>query len=59
MRSHLIPVMRDSGVWDNNIRQGFKTFLNQRANFIINAIAKVAGVKRSQLFEKFDEIKRV
>jgi hypothetical protein len=59
MRAYLIPSYSGAGIWDSNVRQGFKSFLNQRASLILNGIAKAAGVKRSQLFEKFDEIKRV
>ncbi|TAM99798.1 MAG: DUF262 domain-containing protein [Chitinophagaceae bacterium] len=59
MRAHLIPTDRVSGIWESDVRQGFKTFINQRAGLILKGIAKTAGVKRSQLFEKFDEIKRV
>lgn len=59
MRTHLIPVWSDSGVWEQNIRSGFKSFLNERANLILNGISKLAGARRNQLFEEMDEIKRV
>lgn len=59
MRAYLIPASREGGVWESNVRQGFKLFINQRAALILNGIAKTVGVKRNQLFEKFDEIKRV
>jgi hypothetical protein len=59
MRAYLIPSNKGAGIWDSYVRQGFKNFFNQRAYLILNGIAKVAGVKRSQLFDKFDEIKRV
>jgi hypothetical protein len=59
MKSHLIPFNKTSGVWEQNIKTGFKAFLNQRATLILNNIANVAGVKRIQLFDKLDEIKRV
>lgn len=59
MKSHLIPYNKTSGVWEHNIKLGFKKFLNQRAALILNAFAKAADVKRNQLFEKLDAIKRV
>lgn len=59
MRSHLIPVKSDSGVWENTLRLGFKIFLNQRAPVILNSISKIADVKKNKLFEPFEEIKRV
>lgn len=59
MRSHLIPIKPDSGVWENNLRIGFKTFLNERAQLILNSISKIADIKKNKLFEQFEEIKRV
>jgi hypothetical protein len=59
MRSHLIPAKPDSGVWETNLRVGFKKFLNQRAPVILNSISKIADVKKNKLFESFEEIKRV
>jgi hypothetical protein len=59
MKAYLIPSYRNAGIWDSNVRQGFKTFLNQRASLVLAGIAKAAGVRQGQLFEKFDEIKRV
>lgn len=59
MRSHLIPVASDSGVWEDNLRNGFKLFLNQRANRILNSMTKLTDVKKNKLFERFEEIKRI
>ncbi|RPH52298.1 MAG: DUF262 domain-containing protein [Desulfobacteraceae bacterium] len=59
MKSHLIPAHSSSGVWEQSIGNGFKKFLNQRADLILNNIAKVAAIRRSQLFEKYEEIKRI
>lgn len=59
MKSHLVPYKKTSGVWEQNVRAGFKTFLNQRAPLLLNGIARAANVKRNQLFERLDEIRRV
>lgn len=59
VKAYLIPTTNGAGVWNGNVRQGFKTFLNERAGFVLNGIAKVSGINRNQLFERFDEIKRV
>ncbi len=59
MRKYLIPTYKDSGIWNSNVKQGFKSFLNQRATLILNGIAKEVGVRRIQLFDKFDEIRRI
>lgn len=59
MKSHLIPVNVSSGVWEKSIGKGFKIFLNQRANLLLDNIAKVTLIRKNQLFEKFEEIKRI
>jgi hypothetical protein len=59
MRSHLIPVSSNSGVWENNLRLGFKMFLNQRAIIVLNALSKTIDVKKNKLFDQFEEIRRV
>ena len=59
MRGHLIPYKKDSGLWDQNLRIGFKRFLNQRCNLCTKEIEKYAGFKRWGLFSKFDEILRL
>jgi|JI10StandDraft_1071094.scaffolds.fasta_scaffold324115_2 hypothetical protein len=56
MRSHMIPVDRDSPVWNTNLKQSYLKFLNIRGNLILKEIERLAGVK---IFEKFDEIKRL
>lgn len=59
MKSHLIPVQKNSGVWNKSVKEGFKLFLNQRANLLLNGIADVAGVHKGRLFERFDDIRRL
>jgi len=59
MRSHLIPVSPGSGIWENNTRVGFRDFLNQRANQILNMMARVSNLKRNKLFDQFEEIRRL
>jgi len=49
MKSHLIPYQRDSGLWDQNVRRGYKKFLAQRLDAICNAFEKEAGM---QLFRR-------
>lgn len=44
MRSHLIPHFKGSGLWKSNIRRGYRTFLEQRAQVVINAFEKQAGI---------------
>jgi hypothetical protein len=45
MRSHLIPVGTDSGVWERSIVRGFKEFRQQRLKLICAEFEKVAGMK--------------
>lgn len=45
MRSHLIPVQRDSGVWESGLADGFKKFRQQRLQLICDAFEKAAGMK--------------
>jgi hypothetical protein len=40
MRSHLIPVGDDSGIWTNN----YQRFLRQRSEFLISEIGKRCGI---------------
>jgi hypothetical protein len=45
MRSHLIPVADDSGVWERGLVRGFKKFRQQRLKLICTEFEKVAGMK--------------
>lgn len=45
MRSHLIPVGEDSGVWERGVVRGFKKFRQQRLKMISVQFEKVAGMK--------------
>lgn len=45
MRSHLIPVHDESGVWDRSIRTGFKRFRVERLAMLCRAFEKAAGLK--------------
>jgi len=45
MRSHLIPVTEDSGVWEPGLVGGFKKFRQQRRKLICAAFEKAAGMK--------------
>jgi hypothetical protein len=45
MRSHLIPHKGNSGLWDTNLRRGYKRFLSQRLDMICKAFEKEAGMR--------------
>ena len=45
MKSHLIPVAADSGIWDRVIVKGFKKFRQHRLALICAAFEKEAGMK--------------
>jgi len=45
MKSHLIPHQKDSGLWDNNVRRGYRQFVAQRLDSICNAFEKEAGMR--------------
>jgi hypothetical protein len=45
MRSHLIPVGNDSGVWERGVVGAFKQFRGQRLALICAAFEKEAGIK--------------
>jgi hypothetical protein len=49
MKSHLIPVAKDSGVWERSVVKGFKKFRQQRLALICAAFEKEAGMR---LFRK-------
>jgi hypothetical protein len=44
MKSHLIPVSEDSGVWERGIVRAFKRFRQARLNMICAAFEKAAGI---------------
>lgn len=48
LRSHLIPMRKEYGLWDANTKRSFKKFLSRRTQLICNAFEKLAGTK---LFE--------
>ncbi len=43
LRSHLIPDGPSSGLWDNNARRGFESFMEERAKTIADAFEAQAG----------------
>jgi hypothetical protein len=45
MRSHLIPVGEESGVWDRGVKGAFKKFRRERLKLICAAFEKEAGMK--------------
>lgn len=45
MKSHLIPVGDDSGVWERGVVRAFKKFRQQRLAMICDGFNKAAGVK--------------
>jgi len=48
MRSHLIPVRPESGVWERGVKVGFKQFRAERLALICKAFEKQAGIKLFQ-----------
>jgi hypothetical protein len=44
MRSHLIPVEKDGGVWERNVGRGFKHFRSERLKLICRAFERQAGM---------------
>jgi len=45
MTRYLIPVDELSGVWDKNIRRGFRRFLGQRTKLLCAGLEKEAGIR--------------
>lgn len=45
MKTHLIPVDGDQGVWDRGLVRGFKSFRRQRLALICAAFEKAAGMR--------------
>lgn len=48
MRSHLIPIEKDSGIWDKGIVQAFKQFRKTRLALICKELEREAGIKLFQ-----------
>jgi hypothetical protein len=49
LRSHLIPHFKGGGIWDHNVRRGFKRFQDDRLGLICTAFEREAGMR---LFRK-------
>ena len=45
MRSHLIPVSKDDGVWTPGVAKAFKSFRQKRLKLICSEFEKAAGMK--------------
>jgi len=45
MKSHLIPVGSDAGVWHKGLKQSFKMFRKQRLALICSEFEKAAGIR--------------
>jgi hypothetical protein len=45
MSRHLIPVEDESGVWDANMKRGFRRFLQARTALICRALEREAGIR--------------
>lgn len=45
MKSHLIPYKSNSGLWEYNVRKGYKLFCKQRLEWISREFEKIAGIK--------------
>lgn len=45
MSRHLIPVHSESGVWQSDLRRGFKRFVQQRALLICRELETQAGIR--------------
>ncbi len=48
MKSHLIPVSEDSGIWERGLIRGFKEFRRQRLKLVCAEFEKKAGMKLFQ-----------
>lgn len=49
MRSHLIPIDRKSGVWDERVSRGYSAFLKGRTRLLCRSFEKAAGMKLFRL----------
>jgi len=56
MSSYLIPINHGSPIWATKVNEGLLEFINLRVKLIIKEIEKLTG---AELFEKFDELKRL
>jgi hypothetical protein len=49
MKSHLIPFGKDSGIWQNDIKRGYRHFIKERNEILCKAFEREASIK---LFRK-------
>ncbi len=49
MKSHLIPPLRDAGIWNESVTRGFRQFRRERLHLLCKAFEREAGMK---LFKK-------
>jgi len=45
MNRHLIPVHDASGIWESNVKRGFRRFLKERADLICKEFEREAGIR--------------
>ena len=45
LRSHLIPYGAESGLWDTNVKRGYKDFLDRRTALIAKEFERQAGAR--------------
>jgi hypothetical protein len=45
MARHLIPADPESGLWDGDLKRGFRRFVDQRAALICQELEKAAGIR--------------
>jgi hypothetical protein len=45
MNRHLIPYHDESGIWDRNLRRGFRSFIEERTEMICRALEQQAGIR--------------
>jgi len=56
MKSHLIPIDRNSPIWEKEVKKGFLAFFNIRAKYIIEEIEKCAGAR---IFDFYEPLRRI
>jgi hypothetical protein len=45
MKTHLIPIDRNSGLWDSSVDRGYRTFLKARTRLLCRSFEQAAGMK--------------
>jgi hypothetical protein len=45
MSRHAIPIADDSGVWETDLKRGFKRFLKERTDLICDELESAAGIR--------------